>query len=56
MGNRLVDVQQQLRGKFQETVHRGLRDYGHEDRASTVIQHNDLRWDIVIHMRKHKDI
>ena len=56
MGKRLVDVQQQLRGMFEETVQRGLRDYGHEDRASIVIQHNDLRRDIVIHMRKNKDI
>ena len=56
MGRRLVDVQGQLKGMFQDVMNRALQDYGNDDKASIVVQHNDLKKDIVIHMRKNKDI
>ena len=56
MGRRLIDVQEQLIEMFDATIERALRDYNREDKTSIVIRHNDLRREIVIHMRPNREI
>ena len=56
MGRRLIEIQQQLTEMFDAVVERALREYNAEDRTSIVIQHGDLRREIVIHMRPNRDI
>ena len=51
MGHRLIDIQQQLEDMFQDVVDKATERHGPHDKARVVIQHNDLRQDIVTPMR-----
>ena len=51
VGHRLLDIHQELEDMFQEVIDRAAQHNDPEDRARVIIQHNDLKQDIVIHMR-----
>ena len=51
LGQRLVDVHQDLEDMFQGVIDKAAEHHGPQDRARVIIQHNDLKQDIIIHMR-----
>jgi len=56
IGHRLIDVQDDLEEMFREVIDRATEHHGEQDRARVIVHHNDLRQDIVIHMRPQNQI